>query len=124
MAKFDAATAVEAMDIDWSAYGGPVAVIPEPSNKAITRFQNDLRRAAALIGMSPGDKVDLETAATIDESAANEFVEAIKAAMVEIGGGAYTAEEFDNLPWRIQMAFIAWLNGELSPNPTAPGIKR
>jgi len=43
MAKFNAATAVESLDYDFTAYGGGEGVVPEPSTGAVNTFFNNMK---------------------------------------------------------------------------------
>lgn len=46
MAKFNAATAVESLDWDFTAFGGGEGVVPEPSTKRINTFFAEIRALA------------------------------------------------------------------------------
>lgn len=59
MAKFDAGLAVEALEYDFSAYGGRKGTIPEPSTVKVNQFFDDMREflkeARALAGNQDED---------------------------------------------------------------------
>ena len=44
MAGFDASTAVEPMEYDFTAYGGSKGIVPEPSTKEMQVFQRDFAK--------------------------------------------------------------------------------
>jgi hypothetical protein len=46
MAKFDAGSAVETLDYDFTAYGGGEGVIPEPSTKKVNQYFNEIKAIA------------------------------------------------------------------------------
>lgn len=124
MAKFNAATAVEPMEFDLSKYGGPVGIIPEPTNGQIEKFFDTMQAAMVQIGAQPGQKLTLEAAAVIPEGLAQIMMNTLTTALVEIGGGSYTGEDIERLPYRVQTAFVAWIVSELSPEAVAPGMSR
>lgn len=123
MAKFDAATAVDPMDFDLSKYGGPIGIIPEPTNGQIEAFFTTMQSAMVKIGAQPGQRLTLEAASAIPEDMATIMMGTMKQALVDLGGGSFSGEDIDRLPFRVQTAFVAWIVGELNPEAGAPGTR-
>lgn len=139
MAKFDAANAVEAMDFDFSAYGGPIGVIPEPSNGQVDAFFKTAKALAKSMkdktGVSPEDADKEMSAAEVqeviasmteseDDDAFAEYEEQMTAAIAELCSHFPSQDDIKRLPFRIRTAFMSWLVGELRPESTRPGTKR
>lgn len=124
MPKFDAAQAVDPLEIDWSKYNGPVGVIPEPSTDQITAFQTALIGAAKTLGITPGKEIRMEDVVDLPDDAAQRMAAEMKDALVKLCGGFITEEDYDRLPYRVQAAFNAWIAGELRPEAVTPGITR
>lgn len=134
MAGFDAGTAVEGLEFDFSAYGGPKGVIPEPSTKTINQYFKDLKaifaetkgireRLAdlpegeadqALSEMLGGGEVDLDD---LGDHLTNRLLQAT----ADLCSGYPSFKDIQALPFRVQQAFNAWLAGELRPKGTTPG---
>lgn len=137
MAKFDAGTAVESLEYDFTAYGGSEGVIPEPSSgtvKAYFRAGKDLAKEMRKFkGISDalGDVDNLSEEeitsrmAMIEEAeeGVDELQERQRGMLVDLCGGAVTRDELDRLPFRVFQAFSKWLIGEISPKRTTPGSK-
>ena len=133
---FNAATAVEPLDFDFTAYGGPQGVIPEPSTKQIndyfkglkkifsqTREMRDLltddlsdEEAEAIIAEKLGDSDSLE-------SLTEELTQQMLSLTAELCSQTPNEGQIGALPWRVQRAFTQWLAEELRPNQEAPGTK-
>lgn len=134
MGKFNAAQAVESLEYDFTAFGGPAGTIPEPSNKQVKTFFNTVR------AISQGLRLDdVARAGELDEAAQKDLAEFlagltdeqleereddIAQAVHDLCSGTPSAEEYKNLPYRVQGAFGAWLAGELRPEPPRPATKR
>lgn len=123
MAKFDAATAVDPMEFDLSKYGGPTGTIPEPTNGQIEAFFSAMQSASAKIGIKPGQQLTAEAMAEIPEDLAQTLMAGMLDALVGVGGGSFTAEHVQALPFRVQAAFMTWVAGELGAGAKAPGTR-
>lgn len=121
MAKFNAATAVDPMDFDLSAYGGPVGTIPEPTNGQIEKFFSAMQSAAAKVGVKPGQQMTPDMMSAIPEDLAQTLMSGMLDALVGVGGGSFTVEDIQNLPFRVQAALMTWIAGELGAGAKAPG---
>lgn len=125
MAKFDAGTAVDPMEVDFSAFGGPVGTIPEPDGPQVEKFMDRIkeyrRKRSALI--REGEKAEQDG----DEEAMEKWVESIPEAELkaeakemfvwvnEATSNYLTVELLEKLSPRIWSAFFRWFVGELNP---------
>lgn len=133
MSKFDAMQAVEAMEYDFTAYGGGRGTIPEPSNGQIDRFFKSLSSIYDKFkGLLPeGSTLDstdpaaiekaMETLEGLDSEVMNRYM---AEAIAEVTSGSPNADEIMALPYRVQQAFMGWLVGELRPEGGTPATKR
>lgn len=137
MAKFNAATAVEAMDYDFTAFGGKAGTIPEPTSDQIQAFMKAIADTAASYrtlakdteakvedGMSDEEVIALVTADSDLQDKAKALGDNVSDAITAVTSGEITREDIDRLPWRIQQAFAAWLASELNPEHAGPATKR
>jgi hypothetical protein len=137
MSKFDAGTAIEALEFDFTAYGGSEGVIPEPSSgsvKTYFRSMKDLAKEARKfkgIADSLGNVDDLtddeisERMASIEEAeeGADQLADMQKRALADLCSGTPSYEELGQLPYRVFQAFNRWLVSEINPKKEAPGSK-
>lgn len=124
MAKFDAGTAVEAMEYDFTAYGGSSGTIPEPSEETLDLFMKKIREVALearrLVNQK-GDPNDLSpedmlnTLSEMDEDTMTKSLSVVSDALAELCSGTPTAEEISRLPFRVRQAFTGWLVGQFRP---------
>lgn len=139
MAKFDAGTAVDPLDYDFSAYKGPVGTIPEPSTKQVNDFfkamknmVKDVRKLSRDAGPKDVDPDNLtdEDLETISDQidAAGEVAEKYQAQtreiLAELCSNEPSADDLALLPQRVLGAFSSWLVGELRPKKETPGTSR
>lgn len=131
MAKFNAGTAVEAIEFDFTAFGGRAGSIPEPSTDQVENFM------AAITGLFAQYKGIIDVAQgkepTADEIAAmvedfgditsRDVQQAIADAIEQFSSGEPTAAEVMALPHRIQSAFLGFLLGEVNPEARAATTK-
>lgn len=125
MSKFDAGTAVDPMEVDFSKFGGPVGDIPEPSGRQVELYierMKDLRkRRGALV------KKGEELQNSGDEEAIDKFLEEIDDETLkseskqiyswvqEVTSDFLQADMLENLPPRIWGKFLRWFSGEMNP---------
>lgn len=120
MGGFDASTAVEALDYDFTSVGGEKGTIAEPSPKQVEDALERIRKAATEGGIdlasldddSPG--AILRVLADAPEGALTKITQEVSDAAVELCGGKPSKEEVDALPYRVQQAFVGWLLGQFS----------
>lgn len=133
MSKFDAATAVEAMEFDFTAFGGGSGVITEPSQGALETFFKDMSNLqkqfapvfAQAQTLSKSDMTDDEKSAAIEglnlDGQLTAMNVAIGDAIERLTDGSVKSVDIANLPFRIQQAFVDWISSELRPEKKAPG---
>lgn len=130
MAKFDASKAVEALDYDFTAFGGGVGVIPEPTSGQVEGFFNTIKQLAKEVKAKQGsleavNEVDAaDTLAEMDDNFMSEYEAEMSEAIAELCSGTPNADEVNRLPFRVRTAFIQWLVGELRPEGTRPATSR
>lgn len=126
MAKFDAATAVEDLEYDFTKYGGGAGVIPEPSTGAVNQFFAQMRillnEAKGLMPnaeqneeMSPEEMA--ETLEGMDDTMAKaaEFQGRSAAAISALCSGEPSTEDLEKLPLRVSREFTKWLVRQINP---------
>lgn len=131
MTKFDAVAAVEAMEIDFTAFGGPAVQIPEPSNAQVETFIRFVATSANRVRdmATEAQKKELEGLSD-DEVMATATAEGkvieqeLYQSLVDVCSGVITIEEIKALPYRVQNAFAAWLARELNPESHGVATKR
>lgn len=145
MAKFDAATAVEPIEYDFSEFGGASGVTPEPTTDALDRFMDELRvlfekirrmrdkihteRTKAPEGVDPEGEEDLAMEAAklveMDElrGASKEILKTMQLVIADLTQGKPSEEDLAKLPQRVFMAYLAWLVDQLKPKAITPGTR-
>lgn len=136
MAKFDAGNAVEAMEYDFTAFGGSKGVVPEPESKQVDQFfriARDLAREAKASQKEKGlDKIEEMTDAEAAEVLASvevddqseEYENRLSEAVGALCTNSPPAAEIKRLPFRVRAAFMSWLIGQLRPEAPRPATKR
>lgn len=130
MAGFVAADAVEAMEYDFTGFGGSAGVIPEPSTDGLEKFQEAMRVATSKIGITIKDTSAETLAASLDElsGAGTGAARSVRDAMIEAVAvfcqQTPSAADLDRLPFRVFQAFVGWLLGCFRPEAETPGTKR
>jgi mRNA-degrading endonuclease YafQ of YafQ-DinJ toxin-antitoxin module len=128
MAGFDAATAVEPMDYDFTAFGGSKGIVPEPSTKDMKDFQRDFTKV-----MRKGQQLEVSDDEALkmsekDFDALQKKVEAVGLELDELIGrlckNSPSAEEVAKLPFRVKTAFSKWLMEQFAPEGGTSGTKR
>lgn len=129
MSKFDAATAVEAMQFDFTKYGGIEGEIPEPTTGQMNDYMVGMRRIIteyrSLAGQvdqdkKPEDMTPEELGALMDSmddtmAVATEFNEKTVALTAEFCSNMPDATMLAMLPMRVMRAFSKWLMSEINP---------
>lgn len=143
MTKFNAGTAVEAMEYDFSDYkddeGNPLpsGIIPEPTTDQMEAYFNGVRNIAQSVRDTRMNVQDMrEKAGSGDLS--NEEMEKILASMDQVSIKKFQGEICDllgslcsdqpsaivlgRLPYRVLQAFMGWIQGNLRPEAGATGM--
>ena len=153
MAKFNAATAVERMEYDFTEYGGGEGVIPEPTTQAVNEFFSEARaimkRAKELQARVQGDRAEVsdlnneeaiealsnlaDEAGDLTNQVQDDMARAISIlcgaqwvgenGSATLVGGSPTADQLKTLPFRVMQAFSTWIMEEIRPKKVAPGTK-
>lgn len=135
MAGFNAATAVEAMDYDFTAFGGRKGAIPEPSTGQVKEFFKALQAIAAEVrpmmdkaakaNKGELDEADIaELMSMMDDDLVEKQQDKIIDAVAELCGGSPSRDEIAKLPYRVLGAFNAWIGREIRPEGQRPATKR
>jgi hypothetical protein len=142
MGSFDAATAVEQLDYDFTKYGGGKGDIPEPTTGQLASYFNEIRdiagRArelqAAAKKMSEAQADDTtedsvsddeaqEIIAAMDKFSLEEFQHEMSSAVARLCSDSPSEEQLAKLPYRVLQAFIKWISGEFRPEKAAAATK-
>lgn len=116
MAKFNAATAVESLEYDFTHYGGKAGTIPEPSVEQVNTFLSTINSAyKRILSITPDE------AAEMSEEEAEQLGSGVADALAELCSNQPSREEIEALPFRVMAAFVGWVAGEISPNQATPG---
>lgn len=129
MAKFDAAVAVEAIEYDFTAYGGSEGIVPEPTTGQMNDFMVGMRRVLAEARNVQGEQQDDrkpedmsaeelgEMMDSMEENMAHaqEFNKKVIALTAEFCSNTPSAEELERLPLRVMRAFSKFLMNEINP---------
>lgn len=115
---FDASTAVEPLDYDFTHFASrdPVladakGVIDEPSDEAVQKMQRQFAEATkAFRDASSGDGPPL---AELDRDVFEASETAILEAVAEVCNGSPSREQLAALPYRHKRRFLTWLQRQL-----------
>jgi hypothetical protein len=126
---FNAATVVEKMDWDFTAFGGEKGTIPEPSQDAVEAYQKEVTEAVKDIQGLPGAQSDFTMEelnalmSSMGEVDFHKIASDVKDAIAKLCQNQPSREQLDLLPYRIFQAFQQWLQAELSPESSSVGTK-
>lgn len=124
MAKFNAATALDPVEFDFSKYNGPVGEIPEPSQGQVEEFFDrigNLRKFASKIerdvkeAAEEGEEALDEYIENLPQAELNKFKEEISLWISELCSGFPSRADVDALPYRVFSAFLVFLLQEYGP---------
>lgn len=143
MARFNAATAVETLDYDFTAFGGGEGVIPEPSTGAVNRFFKDMKKLIKEVKklQKAMEDVNLENEDEVaelpdldEDDSTSEFQEQTLVLIAELCGakrdddgelikesGTPSFNDLEKLPYRVLQEFSKWLMESIRPKKTTPG---
>ncbi|AYD86769.1 hypothetical protein SEA_MICRODON_22 [Streptomyces phage Microdon] len=130
MSGFDAGTAVEPMDYDFTTVPGGVGkgTVPEPSTKEMQVFQREFAKV-----MRKGQKLEVsdEDAMKMSEKEFDKLqadAQAIGEELDELIGtlckGSPSTEEVATLPFRVKTAFSKWLMEQFAPEGGTSGTRQ
>ncbi len=126
MGTFDAEV-VEDLAYDFSKWGGSKGVIPEPSQKAMKRYQQSLSRVQLEVSKSLNDlqnaKMEDVDEAMIKrlEEAADEADAKLSRELAKLCQDRPSEADFEKLPFRVKQQFVKWITNELAPEGGASG---
>ncbi len=118
---------LEELGYDFTKWGGPKGVIPEPSQKAMKKYQQSLSRtqiavskAYADLQKAGEDGVDEALVKRLEE-AADQADEDLNRELGKLCQDRPSAEDIAKLPFRVKQGFLKWLMKELTPEGGASG---
>jgi hypothetical protein len=118
MAGFDLSKHVQSLD--WDFGGGVKGTTPEPSTKAVNRFNQRLRDNLAHIGKPVEDRSDtdelMRVMGSLTEDEHNAIHEEAFDAVLELCDGSPSREQLAGLGHRGFQAFLGWISSEVN-NP-------
>ena len=128
MAKFDAAQAVEALEYDFTKYGGTAGVIPEPTDTLLNGFFQAQRDTLKVLGVTDASQLRnretmMQVMANLPEDAMEKMGELSMESIATLCQGTPALEEIRKLPPRVRNAFMGWLMGHFSPEAKPDGSR-
>lgn len=130
MAGFDAGSAVEPMDYDFTTVKGGQGkgTVPEPSTAEMKTFQRDfaaIMRDAKALELSDDEaaKLSKEEFDTLQDQM-DEIADRLDEAVSVLCHNTPSKEEVATLPFRIKTAFSKWLMEQFSPEGETSGTKK
>lgn len=122
MPKFDAGSAVEPLEFDFSKYGGKTGTMPEPSQTEFAKFaakQQSIQLEALsmqkrLDAADKDGKLDAEFLAEV-EAEGKKLDDRLSAAIAELFKDQPSVEDMGRLPYRVKQALSVWIVGKFSP---------
>lgn len=130
MAGFDAGSAVEPMDYDFTTVPGGKGkgVVPEPSTMDMKIFQKSFAkvvRESAKLDKS-GEELDKISDDEFDllQKKGDELGEQLDAAIAKLCKNHPSVEEVETLPFRLKTAFSKWLMEKFNPEAEAAATKK
>lgn len=133
MPKFDASTIGGDIEYDFSKWGGPAGVVPEPPRNAVSKLMKTVSTAFKEMGLrdedaddeslTPNDVVNtMAKAEEDDEELFEKLTEKLTDALAEVCAGSPSRDALAALPYRPFMGFFGYLIGNLTnPEGTRPG---
>lgn len=128
MAGFDAATAVDPMDWDFSKYEGGTGTVPEPSTNEMKAFQKEfakIMRKGAALDIDDDDALKMsEKEFVAFQKKADAIGEELDVAVARLCKNQPSEEQMAKLPFRVKTQFSKWLMAEMNPEGEAAGTKK
>lgn len=130
MPKFDAGTAVEPLEYDFSAYNGPVGVTPEPSDLAFKKFSAKQTKVMVEADKLEREMTEAEKEGRLDEQTMEDFTrrsdalgDRISKLIADLCQDQPSKEDVDKLPYRVKTAYTQHLMAQFSPEAVTSGTK-
>lgn len=131
MAKFNAGTAVESMDYDFTDFGGSTGTIPEPTSTLVDGFFSRVKALAQEVRSNLGGNVEdlseteaADALASMDGLGMEDYERNLAEAISDLCQSKPSVEELMLLPFRVRAAFMQWLIGQLRPEAPRPATMR
>jgi hypothetical protein len=130
MAGFDAGSAVEPMDYDFTTTPGGKGkgVVPEPSTTEMKNFQTSfarIMRDAGALEMSDEEAAKLsEGEFDALQEQVGEIGDRLDAAIAKLCKDTPSVDEVSTLPFRVKTAFSKWLMEQFAPEGGTSGTKK
>lgn len=138
MGTFVAATAVEPLGYDFTAFGGPQGTIPEPSSGQVDAYMAAIRDMAKEVAALKAkvESAEAEAKASGEEMTSEQIDEILGSmdditiekyqgqmadAIHNLTSGTPSADEIKALPHRVKQAFMQWITSEFRAEAGAPG---
>lgn len=137
MGNFNAATAVEALTWDFTAFvPGSKGTIPEPPTELLDAYMREVRDMAkevqalkgkvegAQASKDAGDLTDEEVDAILaemDDISIAKFQMQMAGAIARLTQGQPSEPDIVALPHRVKQAFMQWITGEFRAEAKTPG---
>lgn len=126
MSKFGS-DAVEDLEYDFSKWGGTKGTIPEPSQKAMKKYQGilsriqiDISKAMRALQDAREEDVDEDMVAGL-EKAVEDADTRLSEALAKLCQDSPSFDDLAVLPFRVKQGFVGWIMKELSPEGGASG---
>lgn len=135
MGKFNAGTAVEVLEYDFTDYVPDCkGSIPEPSTEQLDAYFNAIRDLAKNVqnlrakaeraehaedNELSNDEVDA-ILAEMDDLSISKYTGEMTVAIADLCSGQPSKEQIEALPFRVKQAFLQWVTGEFRPEAGAP----
>src|ERR1044072_7518102 len=128
MPKFDAGTAVEKLEYDFSHYKGPVGVTPQPSDHAFKKFSAKQSKIMIDADRIEKEMAEAEKSGTLSEEKLDEFQrrgdelsEKMSKTVAELCQDQPSKDDVDKLPYRVKMAYMKHLMSQFAPEGETSG---
>lgn len=131
MPKFDATSIGGDLEYDFSRWGGPTGVVPEPPRAAVNTLMKNISQAFKDAGLRDETEEDdsltpEEVESTMNKVEDEEIFEKLSIqlldALAKICAGSPSREVLEALPYRPFMGFFGYLIGNLTnPEGSKPG---
>lgn len=131
MPKFDASSIGGDLEYDFTRWGGPIGVVPEPPRSAVNALMKEISQAFKQSGLRDEEAEDdsltpEDVESTMNKVEDEEIFEKLSVqlldALSKICGGSPSRDVLEALPYRPFMGFFGYLIGNLTnPEGSKPG---
>lgn len=132
MPKFNADSIGGELEYDFSRWGGPQGVVPEPPRFAVNKMLKGVNAAFKDLGLIEEDNEDTITADGVadtmnkieDEEIFEKLQDRLLEVIAEVCAGSPSREVLEKLPYRPFQGFFGYLVGSLTnPEASTPDTK-